>query len=397
MSFRIVSLPGTVPGLLRAMGTARQVPSMAILDDYLGIAQPHFSQISSDELSITAFRDALPAYSHTQTNDASKQALVDRLKPYTVLSAMRERTPFPGDLLRQLPNLKLILATGTQFETFDLDTARELGIAVAAAPGRGRTDGRVSNGPQRPKLNIKKGGDHPTTQHTWALILALARNVATDDALMKRDGQAWQSQLAIGLGGATIGVVGLGRLGAGVARIACLAWGMRVLCWSENLTQDKADEKAEEMGLPIINALGEHTFAAVSKDDLFQAADVVSLHYVLSERSTGIVGKKELSQMKDSALLVNTSRGPLIDADALHDALTRGAIRGAAMDVFDVEPLPADSPWRSTEWGTGGRSNLVITPHMGYVEDGIMNTWYEETAENAERWLQGQELLHRLV
>lgn len=397
MSLRKVNIQCLVPGLVRTMGTARPSQSMAILDDYLGIAQPHFTHISPKELSITFFKDALPAYSHPQTSDASKSALVERLKPFTVLSAMRERTPFPGELLRQLPNLKLILATGTQFETFDLNTAKELGIIVAAAPGRGRTDGRVSNRPQRPRLNIKKGGDHPTTQHTWALILALARNVATDDASMKRDGQAWQSQLAIGLGGATMGVVGLGRLGAGAARVAALAWGMRVLCWSENLTQDKADKKAEEMGVPVINALGEHTFSAVSKDELFQTADVVSLHYVLSERSRGIVGEKELSQMKDSALLINTSRGPLIDAKALYDALTRGSIRGAAMDVFDIEPLPADSPWRSTEWGLGGRSNLLITPHMGYVEDGVMNTWYEETAENLERWLSGQELLHRLV
>ncbi|KAI0122536.1 glycerate dehydrogenase [Daldinia grandis] len=376
------------------------LPSMAILDDYLDIARPHFSHIPKSELSVTSFHDSLPSFNHPRTTASDQQAIVDRLKPYTIISSMRERTPFPGELLKQLPNLKLLLATGTQFETFDLVTATELGISVAAAPGRGRTDGKLTSRPARPKLDIKKGGSHPTTQHAWALILALARNVAADDAAMKGPTKSWQSQLAIGLTGATLGVVGLGRLGAAVARIGSLAWGMRVVCWSENLTQEKANRKAEEMGLPVRggHALDPEapTFTAVSKDELFAAADVVSLHYVLSDRSRGIVGKAELARMKESALLVNTSRGPLIDDKALYDALQTGRIRGAGLDTFDTEPLPANSPWRSTEWGTRGRSNLVITPHMGYVEDGIMHTWYEETAENLERWLRGEALLHRL-
>ncbi|KAF3067366.1 D-3-phosphoglycerate dehydrogenase [Daldinia childiae] len=373
---------------------------MAILDDYLDIARPHFSHIPKSELSVTAFHDSLPPFNHPRTTSSERQAIVNRLKPYTIISSMRERTPFPGELLRQLPNLKLLLATGTQFETFDLTTASELGISIAAAPGRGRTDGKLTSRPARPKLDIKKGGSHPTTQHAWALILALARNVAADDAAMKGPSKSWQSQLAIGLTGATLGVVGLGRLGAAVARIGSLAWGMRVVCWSENMTQEKANRKAEEMGLPVYGGYAldpdAPTFTAVSKDELFATADVVSLHYVLSDRSRGIVGKAELARMKESALLVNTSRGPLIDDTALYDALQTGRIRGAGLDTFDIEPLPADSPWRSTEWGTQGRSNLIITPHMGYVEDGIMHTWYEETAENLERWLRGEALLHRL-
>ncbi|XXH01510.1 hypothetical protein Hte_007870 [Hypoxylon texense] len=375
-------------------------PSMAILDDYLDIAKPHFSHISPDKLSITAFHESLPAFNHPRTSDSSRRAIVDRLKPFAIISSMRERTPFPRELLRELPNLKLLLATGTQFETFDLAAAAELGISVAAAPGRGRTDGKPSHRPARPRLDIKKGGSHPTTQHAWALILALARNVAADDAAMKGPAKAWQSQLAFGLTGTTLGVVGLGRLGAAVARIGALAWGMRVVCWSENLAQDKANRKAEEVGLPAYggNPLDPDapTFAAVTKDELFASADVISLHYVLSGRSRGIVGAKELDRMKESALLVNTSRGPLIDDTALYDALENGRIRGAALDVYDVEPLPDDSPWRSTAWGTQGRSSLIITPHMGYVEDGIMHTWYEETAENLERWLRGEALLHRL-
>ncbi|OKL56440.1 hypothetical protein UA08_08166 [Talaromyces atroroseus] len=379
-------------------------PSMAVLDDYLGISHKHLSQIPRDKLPITIFQDSFPAYTHPQTTQAEKQALVDRLKPFTIISSMRERTPFPAELLRQLPNLKLLLATGTQFETFDLDAARDLGIIVAAAPGKGRTDNRPAyTCIARPKIDIKKGGSHPTTQHTWALILALARNIANDDAVMKNPAVlGWQTQLAKGLTGAILGVVGLGRLGAAVARVGSLAWGMEVVCWSENLTQDKANRKAEEMGLPVYGGSGggadpdAPTFRAVSKEELFQRADVVSLHYVLSERSRGIVGAKELGMMKNSALLVNTSRGALVDEDALYNVLRDGGIGGAALDVFDIEPLPAISRWRSQEWGYGGRSNLLLTPHMGYTEEGLMHTWYEETAENVERWMENKAIINRI-
>lgn len=374
---------------------------MGLLDDYLNISPAHFAHISSSDLSLAVFNDALPAFSHPLTTAEQKQDIIARLKPFTVLLSMRERTPFPASLLRELPNLKLLLATGTQFETFDLNAARELGITVAAAPGKGRVDGKTLPGRViTPKLDIKKGGSHPTTQHAWALILALARNVAADDAVMKRAypgvESTWQTGLAKGLTGTTLGVVGLGRLGAAVARIGTLAFGMRVVCWSENITQAKADQKAKDMGLGPYREDGSPVFKAVSKEELFQGADVVSLHYVLSERSRGIVGHRELELMKDSALLVNTSRGPLIDEKALYSVLEKGGIGGAALDVFDLEPLPAHSMWRSAQWGFNGRSRLLLTPHMGYVEEGIMNTWYEETAENVERWLAGKEILHKL-
>ncbi|KXS17026.1 D-isomer-specific 2-hydroxyacid dehydrogenase-like protein [Gonapodya prolifera JEL478] len=374
--------------------------NLAVLDDYLNIARQHLAQIPS--LSISVFHDTLPPFTQPSTTPSQRQSLIDRLFPFQAISAMRERTPFPVELLRALPNLRLILATGTQFESFDLDAAKELGITVVAAPGKGRTDGKTLPGRAvRPKLDIRNGGGHPTTQHTWALILALARGIARDDAAMKGPDRAWQTTLALGLPGSTLGVVGLGRLGAAVARIGTLAWGMRVVCWSANLTQDKADQKAVDMGLP---ARGGHpsfpdapTFLVVSKEELFRSADVVTLHNVLSARTRHLVSTPELALMKPSALLVNTSRGPLIDDSALLHTLTNGKIRGAALDVFDIEPLPADSPWRSTEWGTNGKSDLVITPHMGYVEEGLMHTWYEETAENVERWVEGKELLHRLV
>jgi phosphoglycerate dehydrogenase-like enzyme len=225
-------------------------------------------------------------------------------------------------------------------------------------------------------------------QHTCALILALARNVATDDAALKA-GNGWQSGLAIGLPGLTMEVVGLGRLGAAVTRVAHLAWGMRVVCWSENLTQQKADNMAAAVGLPSDAGIdGGKTFQAVTKEDLFRGADVMSMHYVLSDRSRNLVGAKEFEIMKPSAMIINTSRGPLINQEALIDALEWGRIRGAALDVFEVEPLPPTSPWRRINyWGADGRSRLIITPHMGYVDEALMNTWYAETAENVERWI----------
>lgn len=358
-------------------------PSLAILDDYLDTSAQHFAHIPSSQLEITTFRDTI-----VPTNDAEAARLVERLRPFDLISTVRERTSFPSALLRQLPNLKLLLATGTQFETFDLQAAKDLSITIVAAPGRGRTDDAT----RPPRPDIRKGGAHPTTQHTWALILALARNVASDDAFLKA-GQGWQSGLALGLTGQTLGVVGLGRLGAAVARIAHLAWGMRVVCWSENLTQAKADRMAAEVGLA-----SEGVFRAVSKEELFRCADVVSLHYVLSERSRGVVGAPELDLMKETALLVNTSRGPLIDQAALVQTLESGRIRGAALDVYEIEPLPIMSPWRRTDyWGRGGRSKLLTTPHMGYVDEGLMNAWYAETAENVERWMAGKDVLHKLA
>ncbi|RYC60582.1 hypothetical protein CHU98_g5634 [Xylaria longipes] len=380
--------------ITRNLASAARTPKLAIIDDYLNTSATHFSHIPPSKVQITTFKDTI-----VPLNEIEAGRLVDRLRPFDLISTVRERTAFPGPLLAQLPNLKVLLLTGTQFEQFDLETARQRGIAVVAAPGLGRTD---SVGPRLP--NIKKGGAHPTTQHTWALLLALARNVARDDAALKTSGApgsagTWQTGLATGLTGSTLGIVGLGRLGAAVARIAHLAFGMRVICWSNNLTQDKADEMAIQCGLSPDEGLDRSkTFRVVDKTELFSSADVVSLHYVLSPRSRGIVGAEDLERMKRSALLVNASRGPLIDQAALLSVLENGSIRGAAMDVFDIEPLPYDSPWRRPNyWGRDGRSNVLVTPHMGYVDEGLMNTWYAETAENVERWLDERELLHRLV
>ena len=392
-------MSSTVTHLSKQQMASSQPIKLAVLDDYHNIALQHFSHLPTSQVEITVFNDTLPSYTHPKTTDAERQALVERLRPFSVLSTMRERTPFPGELLRQLPNLKFIFATGGKFESWDLATMRELGITVCAAPGKGRTDGKGSG--QSPRsLPIKQGGGHPTTQHVWALILALARNVAADDAVVKGKGgpRGWQTGLAMGLQGRTLGLVGLGRIGSHVARVGILAFGMKIVCWSANLTQEKADQLAEEAGLPVTGGGmipdDEKTFKVVSKEEVFREADVVSLHYVLSERSKGIVSTQELDWMKPSGLLINTSRGPLVDEAALLDTLRHSRIRGAALDVFDIEPLPADSPWRTEDWDAAGKSRVLLTPHMGYVEEGTLTIWYEETAENLERLVQGKELLN---
>ncbi len=371
--------------------------NLAILDDYHNLAAAHFSHIPSNKLSTTVFPDTLPSYSHPNTTDSERKVLVTRLQPFSVLSTMRERTAFPADLIVQLPNLKVIFATGTQFESWDLNAMRERGIKVYAAPGKGRIDGK---GRFSSELARKKPSSaHPTTQHVWALILALARNVAADDAVVKgKNGPSgWQTNLAIGLQGKTLGLIGLGRIGAQVARVGALAFGMKVICWSANLTQEKADQLAQEIGLGAEGGGGEKTFKVVSKEELLRTADVITIHYVLSPRSRDIVSTPDLALMKSSALLVNTSRGPLINEAALLDTLRHGRIGGAAIDVFDLEPLPSDSPWRTEDWDAPGKSRVLLTPHMGYVEEERMNVWYEETAENVERLVEGKELLHSIV
>jgi lactate dehydrogenase-like 2-hydroxyacid dehydrogenase len=368
--------------------TSSEVPKVAILDDYLNSSKPHFANIPEIKCSITTFTDSLPPYNHPNTSLAEKEALVNRLKPFTVLCTMRERTPFPKALLEQLPNLKLLIVTGTQFNTFDMSVAKEHGIIVAAA-----TKGR-SDRPKEMTSKRKAAGAVHTVQHTWALILALVRNVSQDDHAMKQGG--WQIGMATGLAGKTLGILGLGRLGSSTAKVGFQSWGMKIICWSLTLNQEKADQMASKLGLPLRDEDGDHTFKYVSKEELFKNADVVSVHYQLSDRSKGIVGKKELEQMKKSAYLVNTSRGPLIDEDSLIEALEKATIKGAALDVYEIEPVPKNSPFRSSKWGTNGHAKLLTTPHMGYVEEEIINNWYAEQAEILERWLDNKEVMSRL-
>ncbi|KAA8650800.1 D-2-hydroxyacid dehydrogenase family protein [Aspergillus tanneri] len=340
---------------------------LAILDDYQSISPVYFNPLAS-RVSISYFPETLNPRDATQ-----HEALIARLLPFDIIVTMRERTPLSAETLRRLPNLKLLVTTGTRNLALDVEFCTARGIPVAG------TAGRIP-------------GVSSTVQHTWGLILGLARGIARDDAALKRDGK-WQGEgqghLGMTLAGKTLGVLGLGKLGMGVARIA-LAFDMRVVAWSTNLTRERADETARAAGVDprMITVVG-------SKEEFFEQTDVVSLHCVLSERSRGIVGREELKAMKKDALLVNTSRGPLVDEEALLETLRSGGIRGAALDVFDPEPLPADSPWRTTQWGEEGRSEVLVTPHMGYVDEQIQ-LWYAEAAENVVRWLDGEELKVRL-
>lgn len=289
---------------------------------------------------------------------------------------MRERTPFPEQLITSLPNLKLLLTTGRRNASLSLAALTTRSIPVA-----GTTD--ASPPPDS------------TTQHALALILSLARDVPGSHAALQSG--HWQTSVATPLSGKVFGTLGLGRLGLSVARILSEAFGMRVLAWSENLTQESADERARGAGLSDTLPNGEKRFKVVSKEELFREADVLSVHLVLSERSRGTVRAADLALMKKSAFLVNTSRGPLVDEGDLLKSLKEGRIAGAALDVFDLEPLPADSEWRTVRWGEGGRSRVVLTPHMGYVEGEKLGGWYEQQVENIQRWAKGEELLNKFT
>lgn len=275
---------------------------------------------------------------------------------------MRERTPFPRDLISRLPNLKLLLTTGVRNNGLDLPAFKDQGVPVAGT----------------------KGGGQSTQQHCVAMILALARNLIADDLSVKSGG--WQTGITLPLAGRKFGVLGLGRLGLAVGKMMYLAFDMKLIAWSPNLTQEKADEQARNGGLP------EGAFQVVSREKLFSESDVLSVHVVLSDRSRGMVTSKDLNLMKSDALFVNTSRGPIVVDEDLLDVLNKGKIRAAALDVFELEPLPSDSPWRTTKWGEEGRSQVLMTPHTGYAEKETLTNWYEEQVENIVRWQKGEAL-----
>ncbi|KAE9982541.1 hypothetical protein EG328_010823 [Venturia inaequalis] len=351
---------------------ASSTVKVAVLDDYQSLSARFFENVSPDRVKVTYFPETL-----NTRNDGGLAKAIERLKPFAVISSMRERTPFPKALLTELPNLKLLLTTGKRNASIDLEACKELGIAVAG------TD---------PRHDLPKGKHivpDSTTTHCWAMILGLSRHIARDDVVVKEGG--WQGPtLATAIAGKTLALCGLGRLGTSCARIGILAWGMKVICWSSNLTQEKADEQAKSVGLEAGD------FEVVTKEELFKQADVLSVHYVLGERSRGLVGATELVLMKPSALLINTSRGPIIDDSALLQACESGAIAGVGLDVFDLEPLPKDSKWRRTGWGQDGRSDVLLSPHMGYGETETIESWYRDNSENLSRWLEGGKLTTRL-
>lgn len=304
---------------------------IAILDDYQNVSLG-MADWSRLDATTTVFNGPIG------DEDAIAAALVD----FDVIVCMRERTPMPASLIDRLTNLKLLITTGMRNRSFDMDAAKARGVTVCGT----------------------QGGGSPTSELTWALILGLMKKLPQDDRSM-RDGE-WQPNLGIDLMGRTLGLLGLGKLGENVAKVG-LAFGMDVIAWSQNLT----DERAADVGA-----------RRVEKDELFATADVISIHLVLSDRSRGLVGARELGLMKPDSYLVNTSRGPIVDEDALLDALTNKRIAGAGIDVYGVEPLPADHPIRSQD-------NTVLTPHMGYVTRDNLANGYSQAVENIEAFAKG--------
>src|SRR5437762_838521 len=304
---------------------------IAILDDYQNVA------LEMADWSPRAGRAAITVFNDHLTNPDD---VVERLLPFGVVCVMRERTPLPRSVIEHLPRLKLIASTGARNAAIDVEAAAERGIVVAHTGYDARS----------------------TIEMTWALILASARQVALENAHLRAGG--WQLTVGDGLHGKTLGVLGLGNIGSEVARIG-LAFGMDVIAWSQNLTADKA-----------------HTCGArlVSKEELFRSADILTIHLVLSQRTTGLVGAAELQGMKPSARLINTSRGPIVDEPALIGVLRERRIAGAALDVFNIEPLPTDHPFRSLD-------NVLSTPHIGYVARDLYRIFFGDTVKNITRRL----------
>jgi phosphoglycerate dehydrogenase-like enzyme len=305
---------------------------VAILDDYQNVALQlaDWSGVRR-HADITVFNDHL--------GDAT--AVVERLQPFDIVCVMRERTPLTRDILEQLPRLKLIASTGPRNASIDMKAAAERRVVITAT-------GYEST---------------PTIELTWTLILASMRHLDREAASVRQGG--WQIGLGANLRGKCLGVVGLGNIGSEVARIG-LAFGMNVIAWSQNLTQEKAGAAGATL---------------VDKQTLFRQADIVTIHLVLSQRTAGLVGAPEIALMKTTATLVNTSRGPIVDQTALIEALRARRIAGAAIDVFDVEPLPTGHPFRTLD-------NVLATPHIGYVTEELYRTFYGDAAANIAAWLE---------
>jgi phosphoglycerate dehydrogenase-like enzyme len=311
----------TNPGLFR----------IAILDDYQNVARTMADwSILDGRAAITVFNDHL----------ADADAVVARLQPFEIVCVMRERTPMTRDIIERLPNLRLIASTATVNASIDLAAAAERGVQL-----------------------VHTGySSAPTVELTWALILADARHLVVETTAVR--GGGWQQSVGEDLNGRTLGLLGLGNIGSAVARIG-KAFGMNLIAWSQNLTAERA---------AAVDAV------LVPKEKLFQQADVITIHLVLSRRTRGLVGAPELRLMKRTARLVNTSRGPIVDEAALVDVLRKGEIAGAAIDVFDQEPLPSNHPFRQLP-------NVLATPHIGYVSRGLYQRFYQDTVENIREWL----------
>ena len=316
------------------MLTGQELFRIAVLDDYQNVALSMADwSVLDGRATVTVFNDHLP----------DPDAVVARLQSFDIVCVMRERTPMTRAVISRLPKLRLIASTAIRNASIDLEAAAERGIGVVHT-------GYSSN---------------PTIELTWALILASARNLIAENASLCAGG--WQRHVGDDLGGRTLGVLGLGNIGSAVARVG-KAFGMEVIAWSQNLTA----ERAAEAGAVLI-----------LKEELFRQADILTIHLVLSSRTRGLVSAKELALMKPTARLVNTSRGPIVIEADLIAALRSGKIAGAALDVFDQEPLPPDHPFRSLP-------NLLATPHIGYVSRGLYQRFFQDTVDNIRQWLDRQ-------
>jgi phosphoglycerate dehydrogenase-like enzyme len=313
--------------------------AVAVLDDYQGVAEAWGDwEAVPGGVTLTAFRDHV----------ADPDELVARLRTFPVVVAMRERTALPRAVLERLSDLRLIVTTGPVNAAIDVAAARELGIEVVG------TGGIVSN----------------TVELTWALILALVKRIPQESAAVRAG--AWQTGIGGDLAGRTLGIVGLGRIGGQVGAVG-RAFGMDVVAWSTNLDAAAAETKGAR---------------AVPKAELFETADVVTVHLVLSDRTRHVVGAEELRRMRPTAFLVNTSRGPIVDEDALAAALAAGTIAGAGLDVFGTEPLPPDHPFRTLP-------NVIATPHVGYVTERCYEIFYRDIVEDVAAYVRGEPI--RLV
>jgi len=308
----------------------------AIIDDYQNVALKlaDWSKVTKD-VEIKVFTEAVRRSDADTIND---------LKDFDIVVMMRERTRFPRAVIDGLPKLKLLITTGAYNASIDIKACQERGIVVSGTGGFG----------------------NPTTGITFGLILELTRRIGWEHARMK-SGVLWQNTLGMDIEGKTLGVLGLGKLGARAAGVG-KAFGMKVIAWSQNLTPERCKEVGVEYS---------------TKEDLFRNADVVTIHLVLSDRTRGLAGAKELGSMNKSAYIVNTSRGPIIDEKALLDALNKKQIAGAGLDVFDVEPLPLDHPYRKMD-------NVVITPHLGYVSQQNYEKYYPDIVDNIRGFLDGK-------
>ena len=307
----------------------------AILDDYLNLSLKlaDWSKIE-DRVDVTVFNQPF----------ASQDSAVSALKDFEIILAMRERTPFPRAMFDQLPKLKLLITSGMRNNSIDMAAAKDKGVVVC--------------GTQWPR--------DPTAPLTMGMILELTRNIGRENARMHA-GEYLQKHVGIEIEGKTLGVIGLGKLGAKVAGLA-KAFGMNVIAWSPNLTA----ERCKEVGV---------TYA--TKEELFATADIITIHVVLSDRSRGLVGAADLNRMKPTSFIVNTARGPIIDEMALLETLKARKIAGAAVDVFSVEPLPVDHPFRKLD-------NLVLTPHLGYVTQETFIAHYTQMVEGIDGWFKGE-------